>query len=189
VGWHLATYWCGEETTVDRHSDGDHETIDGDELPSWDEESAAWDEYYRDMVSTGCDPLGSVNIPVAPNKPHRWEFRFSRWIGSRTHGLRFLGARRRGRGRWIPLPDLPECIVDFLGLSDRNCLEGTGTIQELHKLPDVVPAVGRRSNKLQGQVFCTVEEPAKPWCDERIESFLKRAAKRHFFDKKTMVVK
>jgi|SaaInlV_165m_DNA_1040744.scaffolds.fasta_scaffold25439_2 hypothetical protein len=61
VGWHQANYWMQEDGTytIDNYSDGDHQEIEEDELPSHEECQREWNEYYKDVLATGEDPLSS----------------------------------------------------------------------------------------------------------------------------------
>ena len=61
VGWHQSNYWIQEDGTytVDNYSDGDHEEIDAEDVPSCEECDQQWNEYYKDVRATGEDPLSS----------------------------------------------------------------------------------------------------------------------------------
>lgn len=97
VGWHEATYWLEWEGkknsyTVDRYTDGDHESIDVlSDLPCRMEQEKAWADYYKYVAASGKDPLKQFMLPQRPPKCHQWQARFQ--ANKRLDegdGLRFL---------------------------------------------------------------------------------------------------
>lgn len=48
-------------------------------------------------------------------KRENWTVEYRNWIGASTYGLMFMRARK-GRGRWRAATDLPEYVIQYLGL-------------------------------------------------------------------------
>jgi hypothetical protein len=98
VGWHQSNYWMQEDGsyTVDTYSDGDHEDIDEDDLPSSDEVDEAWRKYHADAAETGCDLLDALPVPATRKRKRKWQVVFANSIV----GPVLLMYRRNGRGEW-----------------------------------------------------------------------------------------
>ena len=64
VGWHMANYWVLSDGTysLDHYADGDHETIEEDDLPTCDDVAGAWQRYYADCVEAGTAPLDELPV-------------------------------------------------------------------------------------------------------------------------------
>ena len=121
AGWHLANYWhCPDGTFfVDHYSDGDHDTIEEDELPSEEKVGKAWREYYQDCLATATDPLDELPVKGHSVQRQRWQVDFRNSIA----GAVLTGYRRNGRGPWIsPRETPPQALVDYLCLAGNNCL-------------------------------------------------------------------
>ena len=57
--WHKASYWLQDDggASVDEFSDGDHEDIDEDELPTPEREVKEWADYRLWALKNRADPL------------------------------------------------------------------------------------------------------------------------------------
>ena len=134
-GWHQATYWDTEDGyTVDAYSDGDHEDVDPEDLPSGEEEVAAWKDYAAYVAETGTDPLCQYRVDRTVKRTESWQFTAQEWIGSSTHGPALIGARQNSRGPFLPGSELPEHVQEFLCLKKvggRYVLEGFTGIPQL----------------------------------------------------------
>ena len=99
VGWHQANYWWQEDGSfsMDAYSDGDHEDIEKDELPSDDEVDEAWRKYYADSVETGLDPLDALPVPATRKRKRTWQCE----IANSICGPVLRRCRRNGRGAWV----------------------------------------------------------------------------------------
>ena len=116
TGWAQATYWGGDEFTVDRYTDGDHDDIEEADVPTADAVKQAWREYYQDVASTGADPLGVFASEAwsTIKRVERWQFKFNNSI----IGPVLVAARRAGRdyhGR-----DLPTHVQFWLTLAPNG---------------------------------------------------------------------
>lgn len=105
VGWHLASYWVYDDGTysVDWYSDGDHEDIDGSDLPTFDDQDLEWTGYYEHVAATGEDPLDQLMFPRTTEVRERWELRFAKSIA----GAVLQEARRAGKN-YLPREISPE---------------------------------------------------------------------------------
>lgn len=124
-GWHLSNYWIQEDGsyTVDSYSDGDHEDIDEEEMPSFEEQDQSWLRYYRDCIETGEDVLGEfarVEAAVVV-VVERWQFIISNSILgpvlSRCRRARSNGKGIYGRGEWIWGGQAPRHLTEYLLLN------------------------------------------------------------------------
>lgn len=115
VGWHLGSYWITNDGyTYDEFGDGDHEDIDEDEIPSYDERDDAWAAYWNDVVRTGQDPLGQLPVDSVRKVMRTWQVEVRQWIGASSDGLMLLHARRNARGPWKRAEELPKSLLDYL---------------------------------------------------------------------------
>lgn len=117
--WHVSQYWSYADGTfsVDNYTDGDHDTIDQDELPTEAEMLEAWREYARDVVRTGRDPLNDYSVPRARKVAERWEIRMRFGI------VPVFEAARRGQRVYTEPQDLPDYVREYL------CLRTTGNLR------------------------------------------------------------
>ncbi len=115
--WHKADYWISDTGyTVDRYADGDHEEIEEDEVPTFDEIDESWRRYYADVAETGKDVLGELIVPQVRSRRVKWQVVFSRSI----LGTTLRSARRNGRGPWLRSIDLPDEVIEFLDVHKRR---------------------------------------------------------------------
>jgi hypothetical protein len=112
--WHLGNYWAyGDGTySYDAYSDGDHEDVDRDEVPEYEEVSKAWREYMQHVVATGEDPLGEIMLPSREIK-ERWTFRYRRSI------LGIVMMAKRNRGEWMSGKQAPPHVREY-GRADEK---------------------------------------------------------------------
>lgn len=128
-GWHLGTYWTADEGdesdggtshTYDQFSDGDHEDVGADELPTDEEHDAAWRTYAESVLSAGRDPL---NVYCRSNpvrlEQQRWQASYRPAITAPIGG-RLVLVRRGGRGPWRRAtdPDVPNTVRFYFGADD-----------------------------------------------------------------------
>jgi len=126
--WHQRAYWCYDDGTysVDEYSDGDHETVEPSDLPSPEEVSAAWMEYYRYVAATGEDPIGDFLVKREVTRNERWQFRFKRSI------LEVLVVRGKHAGKFFAPQDFPDHVLQYLNLESPRIpkLRDFETIEE-----------------------------------------------------------
>jgi hypothetical protein len=129
VGWHFAQYTYDDETGEPLRAkygpgDPDWDPIEASEIPTVEQEQAAWKAYYRHIARTGEDPCGEL---VIATQTTRWSYflvRFASWVGQSLHGVLFVGGRptshdARSR-RFRPAAELPEELRQFLALEPHG---------------------------------------------------------------------
>lgn len=116
VGWHVANYWIdGRRYTVDRYSDGDHDSISKRDLPSPDDISKSWREYREYVARTGLDPLGEfTSVRTTTKRRERYAATFRQSIAGAV-----LVRVARG-GKPLPIRSLPERVVEYLCVGRPN---------------------------------------------------------------------
>jgi len=176
VGWHLAHYWAYDDGTYSVcDSDGNHDGCDAGDVPTIEEQEAAWLDYSRHVAATGCDPLGEFNVPRVAKRKERYTAAFR---------LSILGAAlvavRRG-GKVVPLRDLPQRVIDYLCVERLNGAAGNmryeGGWQELIGLDGV--KVYRGTARV---TFTLDHEELR--AEAAVEADLRRAARRHLREEK-----
>lgn len=177
VGWHKSSYWLDDDGTysVDSYSDGDHEDVDADDLPTAEQERAAWLDYSRDVAATGCDPLGEFNVPRTTKRKERYTAAFRKSI----LGAALVAVRRSNKV--VPLRDLPQRVIDYIDAERLNGAAGNlryrGGWDELVGLDCVTVYRGT------ARVTFTLESE-EPRPEAAVEADLRRAARRHLREKK-----
>ena len=79
--FHIRHIWMYDDGTFSEcDSDGNHDDIDADDVPSLEEYEAAWAEYARHVIATGDDCLGEYMVERTVTQKQRWQFKFSRSI-------------------------------------------------------------------------------------------------------------
>ena len=176
VGWHLAHYWAYDDGTYSVcDSDGNHDGCDAGDVPTIEEEEAAWLDYSRHVAATGSDPLGEFNVPRTTKRKERYTAAFR---------LSILGAAlvavRRG-GKVVPLRDLPQRVVDYLCVERLNGAAGnlrfTDGWQALLAIPEVKMYRGT------ARVTFTLDHEESR-AEAAVEADLRRAARRHLRESK-----
>ena len=163
VGWHLTHYWA--------YDDG----CEAGDVPTAEQEHAAWLDYSRYVAATGCDPLGEFNVPRTTKRKERYTAAFR---------LSILGAAlvavRRG-GKVVPLRDLPQRVVDYLCVERLNGAAGnlrfTDGWQALLAIPEVKMYRGT------ARVTFTLDHEESR-AEAAVEADLRRAARRHLRESK-----
>ncbi len=127
VQWHLSYFWLNDdgEYTLASYGDGDHDGCREQDVPDADEIAKAWDDYARDVVSTGNDPLGNYSVKYDRKERQAWWF----WFESSPLGTVVTRAKRAGRE--CELTEIPERVCTFLGVD----------IDLIDHYPDRHPAV------------------------------------------------
>lgn len=162
--WHREHYWIYDDGTYTAcDDDGNHEACAADDVPTFEEQEAAWLEYSRYVEDTGTDPLGEFLVPRKRKLRERWEFRFAPTIGGPCVTL----ARRRGRKTHPSM--LPQHVKDYLGLVGYGSrLTGFDSSAEFSE-------AGLRFHVWSAH---TIDHEI-PRSAERLALDLKRAARRH----------
>ena len=137
VGWHKTSYHIrmdGAGYTV-CDEDGDHEDIDEEELPSWDEYDKAWNRYYKDVAWSGTDPLDQFMVRDTYKAKRRYKVEIRNSIG----GVMVCGWKQ-GRKPWS-FKHLPRSVAEYLLCykydEKFNMIYGRRPLKE--PFPDVAP--------------------------------------------------
>lgn len=177
VGWHKSNYWLDDDGTytVDNYSDGDHEGVDADDLPTAAEVDQSWIDYSRDVAATGCDPLGEFNVPRMTKRKERYTAAFRKSI----LGAALVAVRRAGKV--VPMRDLPQRVIDYIDAERLNGSAGNlryrGGWDELVGLDCVTVYRGT------ARVTFTLENE-EPRPEAAVEADLRRSARRHLRESK-----
>jgi len=108
--WHKSTYWCDDDGTYscDRFTDGDHENVQQDDMPSLEEEVNAWKDYARYVLKTSADPLYEYSVKHTRSVKESYYAQVRRSIA----GPRLV-LLRRGRTE-VPFDEIPQHVLDWL---------------------------------------------------------------------------
>jgi hypothetical protein len=133
--WHQEHIWAYDDGTYTScDSDGDHEPIEAEDVPSCEEHDRLWREYAQWVVEQGEDPLGNFYVRYSTKVKERWQFKLTKTLV----GPRLIGVRRAGRA-YTP-DELPEHARSFLNLDASGKLGDFATWAELTEvLPEVKP--------------------------------------------------
>ena len=159
--WHLASYWQYSDGThgVDPYSDGDHDPVDAEEIPTPEATRAAEHEYTEYVAQTGQDPLGYYTPQQTEKVTRRvWQVEFRRWIGTKRHGLLIAGARRRGRGPMLPVEELPEDVKLFLLAEKCGRFWVCPDLHSLDELDNAEVVKACKPKRNMRRVYCEIEE-------------------------------
>ena len=112
--WHKQFVWCHDDpenpyTISDE--DGDHESVDGADLPSFEEHDKAWLEYARWVLKHGEDPLANYTVKVSHAVRERWQIQ----VNDSVAGPILLAARR-DKHTYRTAASLPPRMREFLNL-------------------------------------------------------------------------
>lgn len=172
--WHQNYYFLHQDQSFTYcDQDGNHEYCDEDDIPSNEDVTQAWQDYYAYVAETGKDPLKEFLIPTAQDKKHVWQAKIRNWIGAAKHGLMVVGIRRRARGKWMTPDTAPQVVKQYLLLNDKKCIEGIKSFEQLTEETDA-----KLFKKFEMRITFEVDEPTKQWNEKRLATYLKRAAKR-----------
>jgi hypothetical protein len=121
-GWHKESFWHYEDDTwtVDRYTDGNHQKCEPGDVPTWEQEEAAWVRYAEDVAETGEDPLSAFAVERTYKRTARWEFHYTPSI----LGMILVGARKGDRGPLVKTGHLPEAVRDCSGAGEEA--QGSG---------------------------------------------------------------
>lgn len=163
--WHQEFIWAYDDGTYSIcDSDGDHEPLDAEEVPSQEEHNRLWQQYSHWVVEHGEDPLGNFMVRHVAKVKERWQFKLIKTLV----GPRLIEARRSGHA--YAQADLPEHVRSFLNLDSSGKLCDFSTWDELIEvLPDIKPS----------RWFISHIEYDKPRPETVISSELRKAALRH----------
>lgn len=177
VGWHLAHYWAYDDGTYSVcDSDGNHDGCDAGDVPTAEQEHAAWLDYSRHVAATGCDPLGEFfGVPRTTKRKERYTAAFRKSI----LGAALVAVRRAGKV--VPLRDLPQRVIDYIDAERLNGAAGNlryrGGWDELVGLDCVTVYRGT------ARVTFTLDHE-ETRAEAAVEADLRRAARRHLRESK-----
>ena len=188
--WHQSNYWIDDTSetgyTLDNYSDGDHDEIDPEDLPTPEEVVQSWKDYAVWVAETGRDPLGNYMVPrdvthqtrhytvtLSPSITGPVVIRLRR--NHRTVDLNreitnvrpvhdYLMAVRTGSGRWVLTSDMDDKGEPVLKL---------GSILRLEDIAANQPGTRIRNHRLVAPF--TVEVP-RPDAEARLSRWLKATA-------------
>jgi hypothetical protein len=124
--WHRELIWAYDDGSYSIcDTDGNHEPLDAEDIPSQEEHDRLWREYSQWVLDLGEDPLGQFYVRHVRKVNERWQFK----IFKSLTGPRLDSARRAGR-TYLP-QELPEHVRSFLNLSPQNNLGDFAFWEEL----------------------------------------------------------
>jgi hypothetical protein len=131
--WHQESIWAYEDGSYSIcDSDGNHEPLDAEDVPSQQEHDRLWHEYSQWVLEHGEDPVGNFIVRHSTKVKERWQFKLTKTLV----GPRLVRALRAGRA--YAQAELPEHVKSFLNLDPSGKLGDFATWDELIKvLPDV----------------------------------------------------
>ena len=138
----LASYWVQEDGgyTVDMFTDGDHEGVEDDEVPTAEQEQQAWRDYHQRCLQDGEDQLSQYTISYTETREVSWDI----WISTRPGEgkVRFQKARevteqfQGSNDDWMEHHrSLPEYVRQYLCLEDAT--EHDAVVQGYEKIIDL----------------------------------------------------
>jgi hypothetical protein len=174
--WHIEHYWFQDDGTYSVcDSDGNHDGCEQSDVPTCEQQEAAWLDYSRHVAATGCDPLGEFNVPRMTKRKERYTAAFRKSI----LGAALVAVRRAGKV--VPLRDLPQRVIDYIDAERLNGAAGNlryrGGWDELVGLDCVTVYRGT------ARVTFTLESE-EPRPEATVGGDLRRAARRHLREKK-----
>ena len=115
VQWHLRHFWTYDDGTYSEcDSDGNHDDIDAEDIPSADDQRRAWREYSAHVAETGEDPLGEFTIKRHIVRRETWRFK----IVPSILGAVVTQAQRARKFYWPR--ELPDHVRQYLNLRPGN---------------------------------------------------------------------
>ncbi len=199
--WHKGTYWITlerftlalggtpperkpERYTYDAYSDGDHEGVDPEDVPTLEAVEQAWREYHEDCAATGKDPLEEYIIPRYHERNVTWQVIFQVSV----LGVVLQQVRRQGRGPWQPHGAASIALTRYLDVVSEGsrflfnayaCEQPVATMDRLRRLaesdPDVTVHKTESMNRLKLTVKVTEKPPRKP---SAVTRDIKRVARK-----------
>ena len=177
-GWHTSNYWCDTDSdtgyTVDTYSDGDHETVDESDVPTYDEVKKSWREYSEWVAEHGDDPLGEFFIDQPPER------KFVATFGDSILGIMLLRVRT-GSGRHVSMLKLPAQVIEYLTVKGTGGNGGQPYIQQDWKnLAEVRDAMSQSPDfKFRKRHLIVSFSVRIPHTEKKRASLLRAAAKKH----------
>lgn len=136
-GWHKATYWQHgpKDFSVDSYTDGDHEAVSRNDLPTNEQVQKAWEEYRAFVAKMGQDPLNEYCAARDVFKAETWKFQFSKSI----LGPVLIGAKRGAKK--VCFEELPAHVLEYLNLANgrRNLRDFKRWAELEQAVPGVKP--------------------------------------------------
>lgn len=183
-GWHVANYWIdGRRYTVDRYSDGDHESISKRDLPTDAEVDQSWIEYAKYVAETGLDPLGNYRIERTTTRKERYTATFRKSIV----GPALVKVVRGGKS--MPIRSLPERVAEYLCVERVNTMApwkfvgGEGDQWAALVACEGVRERVRKNAPREARIEFTIDHK-EPRPETTVASELRKAARRHLREKK-----
>jgi hypothetical protein len=134
--WSQNHVWAHDDGTYTLCDEcGDHESLETEDVPSFEEHDRKWREYTQWALETGTDPLGNFFVRHSIKTRERWQFRLAKTLV----GPRLIDARHAGRRYTLThLDELPGQVRTFLNLDSSGKLGDFATWDELIELlPDI----------------------------------------------------
>lgn len=182
--WHKTSYWAGAfGLTEDSYSDGNHEPIDEDDLPSPKEELESWRRYAAWVLEHGQDPLENYHVKHVVETVQPWRFKV---INSSAGPI----VRRAFHGRReVALESLPERVKSYLNLklmrptgepADGWVMQDFKSTNDLLEAAESDPAcrMGSRPGRDGWTLSCRISVNV-PRSDTAIARDLRRSARKH----------
>lgn len=164
--WHLIHYCLHKDGSYTQcNEDGDHTPWDEANVPDPTKQTELWNVYFDFVRETGTDPLREFKLPNRKTTWHRWQARIRQRLG----GLMVTGVRRRGRGPWLPLRQASAPVLEYL-----KPVKDYADLDQL--IADIDDPYVRR-NPLEMWLTFTVQEPGRPWSEDRLAAWLRRQAR------------
>jgi len=162
--WHLRSFWAYDDGTFsqDDFTDGDHENIDGDDVPTCDQINLSWRKYAEWVLENGVDPLKNYHIDT--HKAVKAEYTVK--LSKTTAGLRVV-SWRRGHGKYQS-GDPPKTMLDYINAKPFN----GGTITDQETIATIIGFLVK--NRLR---LCFEEK--RPVRTKTIRKKLVTAARKH----------
>lgn len=113
--WRVRHFWAyGDGTYSECDSDGNHDDIDEEDIPSLDDQHMAWQEYSAHVAETGEDPLNEFFVKRHVLRREAWRFKISPSI----LGIVVTQCQRAGKFLWPR--ELPAHAREYLNLHSSN---------------------------------------------------------------------
>jgi hypothetical protein len=161
VGWHIRHIWTyADGSWSECDADGNHDSLDEEDVPTPAQHDAAWADYARHVMQTGADPLDNYYVRRTGKRREAWRFRFA------LPGPRLIQAAR-GR-RDVAPADLPLHVRRWLNLADDNA-----------SLGDSVEDLTAAGVPLDGRWWRATLDHVYPRPPALVAAELRRAARDH----------
>ena len=163
VGWHIRHIWTyADGTWSESDADGNHDSLDKEDVPTVEQHDAAWLDYARYVAAAGSDPLNNYYIRRTVKRREAWRFRLRRSI---VGAVLVQAARSRKEVRFYQIPN-----------HVRRYLNLQGTTRTLGDSVDDLTTAGV---PLDCRWYRATIEHETPRPAARVAAELRRAARRH----------